>query len=155
MISLISKATQNTAVRSDDRSTATHGAEMSEDTGTKPTDTFRRMFLRDMDLEAEIGAYPEERGRKQRVRLNIDAVVADRVITEDDLDAVVSYELLRDAAHRVVTEGHINLVETMAERIAALCLSHPSVEAITIRIEKLDVFEDCAGAGVEITRQRA
>ncbi|MBV6633611.1 MAG: dihydroneopterin aldolase [Alphaproteobacteria bacterium] len=150
MISLISKATRAT-----DRATASASAPESEETGTKPSMTYRRMFLRDMDLEAEIGAYPEERGRTQRVRLNIEAVVADRIITEDDLDAVVSYELLRDAAHRVVSEGHINLVETMAERIAALSLSHPSVEKITIRIEKLDVFDDCAGAGVEITRERA
>lgn len=122
---------------------------------TEPAASRRRMFLRDLIIATEIGAYPEERDRKQRVRFNIDALVEDRPVTEDDLAGVVSYELLRDAAYRVSTMGHTNLVETMAERLAGLCLNHPAIVEITIRVEKLDVFEDCDSAGIEITRRRA
>jgi dihydroneopterin aldolase len=152
MISLISKATSATDTGAAGAGTADgHG----HYTSTAPAKATRRMFLRDLIVATEIGAYPEERGRKQRVSFNIDAVVEDRPVTEDDLAGVVSYELLRDAAHRVAAKGHTNLVETMAERLAALCLNHPAIIEITVRIEKLDVFEDCAGAGIEITRRRA
>ena len=146
MISLLSKVT----------SPAQNLAEPSGNyAATEPAATRRRMFLHDLVISTEIGAYPEERDRKQRVRFNIDALVEDRPVTEDDLAGVVSYELLRDAAYRVSSMGHTNLVETMAERLAGLCLNHPAIVEITIRVEKLDVFEDCDSAGVEITRRRA
>tara|TARA_B100001123_G_scaffold380957_1_gene450978 strand:+ start:2158 stop:2598 length:441 start_codon:yes stop_codon:yes gene_type:complete len=146
MISLISKATKT--------SHTGHAGDGSH-VNTQPVGDTRRMFLRDLIIDCEIGVYPEERDRKQRVCFNIDAVVSDRPVSGDDIADVVSYELLRDAAHRVTTGGHTNLVETMAERLAALCLVHPAILEVTIRVEKLDVFEDCAGAGIEITRRRA
>jgi len=121
---------------------------------TKPASDFRRLYLREMTLDAYIGAYPEEREHPQRVRLDIDAKVEDRQVNSDQLSHVVSYELLRDAVHAVVAAGHINLVETLAERVAAACLAHPQIIEVTIRAEKLDVFNDCAGAGVELVRTR-
>ncbi|MBT4741452.1 MAG: dihydroneopterin aldolase, partial [Rhodospirillaceae bacterium] len=48
---------------------------------------------------------------------------------------------------------HINLVETLAERIAQTCLQHPDCDTVRVRIEKLDVFEDVESVGVEIERK--
>ena len=150
MISLLSKVT-----RGAEGVTRSVSEQSGHYAATEPADNRRRMFVRDMVLSTEIGAYPEERNRSQRVRFNIDALVEDRPVTQDDLADVVSYELLRDAAHRVTALGHTNLVETMAERLAAMCLNHPAIVEITVRVEKLDVFEDCESAGIEITRRRA
>jgi 7,8-dihydroneopterin aldolase/epimerase/oxygenase len=43
-------------------------------------------------------------------------------------------------------------VETLAERIAALCLSDRRVRVARVRVEKLDVFPDATSVGVEIER---
>ena len=47
---------------------------------------------------------------------------------------------------------HINLVETLAEDIARVCLTHAQVRSVRVRVEKLDVFEDVSSVGVEIER---
>jgi dihydroneopterin aldolase len=55
----------------------------------------------------------------------------------------------------VVADGHINLVETLADRIAGVCLSDHRVLSAKVRIDKLDVFKEAFSVGVEIERQRA
>ena len=53
----------------------------------------------------------------------------------------------------IVAQEHIALVEMLAERIAALILTHPRVSAVTVRVEKLEVGP--GGTGVEIVRRRS
>jgi dihydroneopterin aldolase len=52
----------------------------------------------------------------------------------------------------IVAQEHIALVEMLAERIAAVVLTHPRVVSATVRVEKLDVGP--GAVGVEITRER-
>lgn len=111
----------------------------------------RRVFLRDMVLQADIGVYAHERGRPQRVRVNLDVGVRDEP-GEDALARVVSYETLAAGVRALVGAGHVALVETLAERIAAACLRDERVLLARVRVEKLDVFADAASAGVEIER---
>jgi len=113
----------------------------------------RRTFVRDLVLPARIGVYPHEQGAAQRIRVNVDAWCDDDPATDgvDRLDRVLNYERLRDAVHRVVGEGHVKLVETLAERIAAGCMLD-RVCRVRVRVEKLDVFADATSAGVEIDR---
>jgi dihydroneopterin aldolase len=54
----------------------------------------------------------------------------------------------------MLAEGHINLVETLAEKIAELCLGDGRVETARIRVEKLDVYAEAASVGIEIERSR-
>ena len=115
----------------------------------------RHVFLRDMVLHASIGIHPHERGAKQRVRINVDLGVAEDPANERDrLDRVVDYEKLANRVREIATTSHINLVETLAERIALACLSDHRVCLARVRVEKLDVFADAAAVGVEVERAR-
>jgi dihydroneopterin aldolase len=122
----------------------------------------RHVFIRDMMLSASIGIYAHEHATPQRVRVNIDLAVADdgarpasrAAVGRDALSRVVDYEAVANAVRGVVADGHVLLVETLAERIAETCLTDPRVESARIRVEKLDVFPDAASAGVEIERRR-
>ena len=114
----------------------------------------RHVFLRDMVLQASIGWYPHEHGVTQRVRINIDLGVEDVADPSEDLSRVVSYETVAVAARDIAAAGHIKLVETLAERLAAACLSDPRVLLAHVQVEKLDVFPDAAAAGVAILRRR-
>ena len=113
----------------------------------------RRVFVRDLVLEASIGVYPHEHARKQRVRINLDLGVADEPCGNDELARVVDYEAVAKRVRAVVSAGHFRLVETLAERIAAACLRDGRVRVARIRVEKLDVFADAGSAGVEIERR--
>ena len=114
----------------------------------------RHVFLRDVVLQASIGLYPHEHGVTQRVRINIDLGVEDDADPSDDLSRVVNYETVMIAVRAIVVARHIKLVETLAERLAAACLSDPRVLLAHVQVEKLDVFPDAAAAGVAILRRR-
>ena len=113
----------------------------------------RQVLIRDFVLPARIGAYPHERNAPQRVRINLILFVyeeADPI--DDDLDRVVCYDRIIQGIRRIVQVGHVNLVETLAEHIAEFCLVDVRVHSLRVRVEKLDIYTDVAGVGVEIER---
>lgn len=113
----------------------------------------RHVFLRDMVVQASIGIHPHERGARQRVRINVDlGVTEDPANERDRLDRVVDYEALANRVREIATTSHINLVETLAERIAHACLVDKRVCLARVRIEKLDAFADIVAVGVEVER---
>jgi (5-formylfuran-3-yl)methyl phosphate synthase len=111
-----------------------------------------RIFVHDFVLPVRIGAYAHERGKPQNVcfNVNVDVLRADRAAV--DIRDVFSYDLITDSIRMIVAEEHIALVETLAERISALLLTHPKVNGVTVRVEKLQVGP--GGAGIEIVRRR-
>ncbi|MFT8932537.1 MAG: dihydroneopterin aldolase [Acetobacter syzygii] len=118
----------------------------------------RCLFLKNMVLDAHIGVFPHEQGVTQRIRVSVHFGVDDRTDLEvgpDDLSRTVSYERVVQLVHRIVQEGHVRLVETLAERIASGVLADARVRVVRVRIEKLDVFEEIEAVGVEIERRPA
>ena len=113
----------------------------------------RRVFIRDMVLQASIGVHLHEHGRRQRVRINLDLAVIDDGPGPDQLARVVDYEAVAARVRGVVDAGHVRLAETLAERIAEVCLLDARVRKVRVRIEKLDVFADAESAGIEIERR--
>ena len=122
----------------------------------------RHVFLRDMMLQASIGVYASEHEAPQRIRVNIDLAVDDegaspisrQAVGRDDLARVVDYEAVANAVRSIVASGHVQLVETLAERIAETILHDTRIRIARVRVEKLDVFADAASAGVEIERRQ-
>jgi (5-formylfuran-3-yl)methyl phosphate synthase len=110
------------------------------------------VFVHDFVLPVSIGAYDFERNRTQRVRFNVDVEVRRASHHAEDMRDVFSYDLVIDAIKLILSRGHIDLVETLAERIADTLLAHPRVHSLSVRVEKLDVVE--GSVGVEVTRER-
>ncbi len=111
-----------------------------------------RVFVRDLMMTAKIGLHQHERLAGQRIRVNLDLTVADSGPIDDDYDNVVCYGGLVTGLRRVVGAGHVNLAETLAERIADMCLAERRVLSARVRVEKLDVFPEATSVGVEIER---
>lgn len=119
--------------------------------GADPRD---RISLRDYVVEVDIGAFQQERGHRQRVLFNI--VVEVRPAPQplnDDVDRILSYDRLTEAVAAELAAERLNLLETLAERLAARILTEPQAMRVFVRIEKLDIgpFQ----LGVEIVRSRA
>jgi dihydroneopterin aldolase len=118
--------------------------------------SIQHVFIRDLMLTALIGVYRHEKENPQPIRINLDLAVKENLAANKDrLTEVVSYEDIADGVRKLVAIGHVNLVETLAQRIADMCFNHQRVQAVRVRIEKLAVFEDAASAGVEIERYRS
>ena len=102
-----------------------------------------------------LGIYENERVTPQRIIVNIDLSVkeGDDPIS-DDIKNVVSYEIVVQKVERIVAQGHVGLAETLAELIAAACLTDKRVMAARVRIEKPDVIKNARSVGVEIERAR-
>ncbi|MCK6451595.1 MAG: dihydroneopterin aldolase [Alphaproteobacteria bacterium] len=119
---------------------------------TPPT----RVFVRDLVLDANIGVHEREQGRRQRVRFNVDLFVRlpEGGPERDQLDDVLSYSGIVQGIRAIAEGGHINLVETLAERVARMALADPRVARVLVRVEKLDAYAD-ATVGVEIERRQS
>ena len=114
----------------------------------------RHVFVRDLELDANIGVYHRERGQTPPVRINVDLTVEEGdVLLEDQLANVVDYGAVVDGIKEILAGGHLNLVETLAERIAEFCLSDERVRVARVRIEKLKVVAEAKSVGVEIERE--
>jgi dihydroneopterin aldolase len=113
-----------------------------------------RVFIRDLVLPASIGIYEHEKEKPQRVRFNIELLVRLPEGGPDDAEPrqIVSYELVVKRIKKLLAAGHLNLVETLAERVAELALKDRRVAAARVRVEKLDVYQGAA-VGVEIERR--
>lgn len=110
------------------------------------------IFIKDYVIDCHIGVYAEEHGTTQKVRLTVDAFLAHDVqATRDQMAEVPSYTDIIDAIGDISGAGHIELVETFAERICARLLKDKRLSSVRVRIEKL---ERGPVRGVEITRPR-
>lgn len=111
-----------------------------------------KIFVRDLVLPCFIGAYEEEKAERQRVRFHVElSLYPLRQRSYDDVARVVSYDRIVEAIHSALRGGHINLLETLAERIAGKCLAHRRAAKVRIVLEKLDRLEG-ASLGIEIER---
>ena len=115
----------------------------------------RKVFVRDLVLDAEIGVHAHEKNRRQRIRLNVDVLAEeDMAQLNDQLENVVCYEDIVNGIKAILDDGHINLVESLAETIAGFILDDPRVLKVTVGVEKLDAIPEAGSVGVEIERNR-
>ncbi len=128
-----------------------HPSERAEATARRgPLD---RISLRDHIVEVEIGAFQAERGTTQRICFNV--VVEVEPLTgpiDDDVDRILSYDRVTEAIAHELSEERLNLLETLAERVAERILIEPQAVRAFVRIEKLD--RGPGALGVEIVRAR-
>lgn len=108
------------------------------------------IFVRDFVVDCNVGVYAEEQGVTQKVSFTVEARLSNAIFSaSDEMVEVPSYADIIDFIVALARGGHINLVETFAERIAANCLADARIIAVRVRLEKL---ERGPARGVEIVR---
>lgn len=115
----------------------------------------RHIIVTDLTLNVSIGVNPEEKLIKQRLIINLDIAVkeSDQAIN-DNIDNVVCYDAIISNIKTMFEQvGHIELLETVAENIAHICLQNRQVLSATVRVEKPDIYDDVARVGIEIFRE--
>ena len=116
----------------------------------------RRIFLRGLCRLVRIGIHDFERASPQRILFDIDLYVPLHQNTprRDQIDEVVNYDFVRDEVTRIVTQGHIDLQETLCDTVLGALLAHPQVVAARVSTRKPDVYDDCDAVSVETFRRK-
>lgn len=115
----------------------------------------RRVIVEGFELAGSVGVYEHERRARQPLVVSLSLWVADDYDGRSDkLSDVYDYDVAINAIRDSVESGHINLLETLAERIAEACLADQRVLALDVRVEKPAVLPACRSVGIEIHRRR-
>jgi len=113
------------------------------------------IHIRDLLLRCVVGVFPEERRAKQDVIINI-TLYADlsTACRSDRLEDTVDYKAIKNEVIADVESSECQLVERLAERIAAICLKPDKVARVRVLVEKPGALRFARTVGVEIVRER-
>ena len=121
----------------------------------KKTEYFNKILIKDLLLRCIIGVNESERREKQDVLIN--AIIwsdLQEAIQTDDIHKTVDYKAINKSIITLVENSSFFLIETLAEKIADLCLQHEKVQRVKIIVEKPNALRFTKSVGVEIVRQR-
>ena len=112
-----------------------------------------KIHIRDLALRCIIGLYPEERTNKQDIIINVTMNTDLRAAGKSDqLEDTVDYKTIKLNILDLVENSSFNLIESLAEGIAKICLQDASVQSATVTIDKPGALRFCKSVAVEITR---
>lgn len=114
-----------------------------------------RILISDLLARCIIGVNEEERRERQDVLINL-AVYADlgKACRSDRFEDTVDYRALKKRVLSLAENSEYYLAEALAEGIAMICLEHPLVAKVSVRVEKPGALRFARSAGVEIVRER-
>ncbi|NLY57584.1 MAG: dihydroneopterin aldolase [Gammaproteobacteria bacterium] len=113
-----------------------------------------QVFIRGLEVDAVIGAYDWERNIRQRLVVDLDMAWDIRpAAQDDDLSKALDYATVSQRLLEYVSASSFELVETLAERLAALVMEEFSVPWLRLSINKPGaVTQATGGVGVVIER---
>jgi len=111
-----------------------------------------KVFVRALRVEAEVGVHRHEHGRRQPLVVDIELDVAppagDQIADTVDYQTIAAHaQDIAAHAQDIAADGHVNLIETFAERLARACLEDSRVSRARVRIEKPEALAPHAAAG--------
>ena len=114
-----------------------------------------RILITDLFTRCIIGINEDERREKQDVVINL-ILFADLSMAgkTDRVEDTVDYRSIKKRIYTMVENSRYYLVEALAEAIAAICLEHPEIAQVIVRVEKPSALRFAKSVGVEITRSR-
>jgi len=115
-----------------------------------------RILIRDLTVRCIIGVNEEERRKRQDVVINL-AIYANlrRAGQTDRFADTVDYRAIKKRIVTMAENSQYHLVEALAEAISKICLDHPAVAKVKVRVDKPGALRFARSVGVEITRERA
>ena len=121
-----------------------------------PHSSHTNIFVQGLEVQASIGVHPHEHESTQPIIIDIELNMGTLPIPDDDrLNETLDYSLVADKAAEIAQEAHVQLVETLASRIANWALdTDERVLSCKVRISKPHALINANAAGVEFTLAR-
>ncbi|HLS51022.1 MAG TPA: dihydroneopterin aldolase [Burkholderiaceae bacterium] len=117
----------------------------------------RRIFFSQLALDARIGILEHELRATQPLHIDVEMdVTITAAVDDQNIETVLDYRLVRNAIVEECTQAHVNLLETLTERVVQrLFNDFPEIVFIKLRMAKPSAFSDCASVGIQLERKRA
>jgi 7,8-dihydroneopterin aldolase/epimerase/oxygenase len=113
------------------------------------------VFLRGLHIETTIGIYDWEKAIRQPVVLDLEmASDVARGAASDRIEDALDYKTVSKRLKQFVADSHFELVETLAERCAAIIREEFGVPWLRLTLNKVGAVSDSEGVGVIIERGR-
>jgi len=114
-----------------------------------------KILINELTLDAFIGIHDFEKKKKQKIAISLSLDVNDNISgIEHKIENFVSYEYIVADIKSILKKGHIDLLETLGEKIVDLCFKDERVMTIKLKLEKLEVFKETRSVGIEIFRKK-
>ena len=111
--------------------------------------------INELVLMVSIGIHEHEKVKKQRVSISLSIQALDNLDKVDEnINNVVSYEQIIKKLKNIISKGHIELLETLGEKIMDMCFEESRVMSVWMKLEKLDVFSETKSVGIELVRSK-
>jgi dihydroneopterin aldolase len=111
------------------------------------------IFIEELRLETWIGIYPREKAMPQTVALDIRIGLSTAPAGKsDDIRDTIDYAVVTERLQKETANRHFNLLEGLAEFIAALILNEFSAQWTRVSVAKLGMLKGVKRVGVVIER---
>lgn len=115
-----------------------------------------KVFIEALEIECVIGIYDWERKIRQPVVLDIEMAFDNRKpAASDDIQDTLDYKAVSKRLIQYVSESEFGLVETLAERCAAIILDEFGVQHVRLKLAKPGAVRGSKAVGVIIERAQA
>lgn len=114
-----------------------------------------KVFIEGLQADAVIGIHDWERRIRQSLRMDLELGFDNRVpATSDEVTDTLDYDAISQRLTAYIEASSFGLIETLAERCAALVMDEFGVQWLRLRLCKPGAVRNAATVGVEIERTR-
>jgi dihydroneopterin aldolase len=117
---------------------------------------WQSLALREVPLEVRLGVYDEERQRPQRLSVDVELWRRRPPTPAAGLGDCLDYDrVYKWLVGTWPKRPHVELLESLAEELAARCLEDERVDACVVRLRKLDAYGGAGWPEITLRRRRA
>ncbi len=114
-----------------------------------------KVFIEGLEIDALIGIYDWERRIRQTLRFDLEMAFDNRIpAASDDIAHTLDYKAVSKRLIAFVQQSDYGLVETLAERCAAIVLDEFQVPWVRLKLSKPGAVRGAQAVGVMIERSR-
>jgi dihydroneopterin aldolase len=108
--------------------------------------------IEQLEVSGRIGVPERERANPQRLTVSISFWPYQKICdVADNIDQTVNYSVVAEETKRFVRDQSVNLIETLADRLAAYLLKTFPIQKVTVELRKFPL-QDVKYVSATITR---
>ena len=116
----------------------------------------KKILIKDLTLDLQLGYYDFEKEKKQKVKFNLEVSYQNKNPTNDkDLKSIVNYSKIVKLIEKLVKNKHYHFLETLAEDVFDELFVDKRIDKIILQIEKLEILKQCTSVGIQISKKRS
>ena len=114
-----------------------------------------KILIKNLILSASIGIHQFEKKKKQKISISLEIDAEDNIpYVNHKIENFVSYEFIVKDIKNLINKGHVELLETLGEKIFKICFNDPRIRNVKVKLEKLEVFSEADSVGIEVQRSK-